>query len=212
MARGASHLAAAGYARRGQTPYCPSGTCGGITADVWEGWATEALSYLVSHRDRDGEMDHCAASPHHRWREEWTVPEFMTCLTLYAPQEGIPPPAGGFGDLVDVQVAERSRSGRVWRLVVRTTTGTFEIPGYAVRRVLRRPPARLQILRSTLFKIDVLREPGSRKPRSVVASGAGSGHGVGLCQTGAIGMARDGFSADRIVTHYYPGIDLKRLY
>ena len=46
----------------------------------------------------------------------------------------------------------------------------------------------------------------------VVASGAGSGHGVGLCQTGALGMARAGKSAEAILEHYYRGIELRRLY
>ena len=42
--------------------------------------------------------------------------------------------------------------------------------------------------------------------------GHGSGHGVGLCQTGALGMARAGKSAEAILEHYYRGIELKRLY
>ena len=52
----------------------------------------------------------------------------------------------------------------------------------------------------------------TRKALEVVASGAGSGHGVGLCQTGARAMARGGLSAERILSHYYPGTELKRLY
>jgi SpoIID/LytB domain protein len=35
---------------------------------------------------------------------------------------------------------------------------------------------------------------------------------VGLCQTGALGMARAGSSADQIVAHYYPGVSIERLY
>ena len=46
----------------------------------------------------------------------------------------------------------------------------------------------------------------------VLASGAGSGHGVGLCQTGALGMARAGAKAEEILEHYYPHIALERLY
>lgn len=187
-------------------------TCGGITADVWEGWATEPRPYLVSHRDRDQAGDHCAASPHHRWREEWSAADFLATVATYAPPEGVALPAGGLGELVDVRVAERSKSGRVWRLEIETTTGLVEVPAYSLRRVLRRPPRNLQILRSNLFKVDVRRDPRTREARAVLVSGAGSGHGVGLCQTGAIGMARAGYAADRIVTHYYPGIDLRRLY
>ena len=56
------------------------------------------------------------------------------------------------------------------------------------------------------------RDRATGRALSVVASGAGSGHGVGLCQTGALGMARAGKSAEVILHSYYPGIELKRLY
>jgi stage II sporulation protein D len=46
----------------------------------------------------------------------------------------------------------------------------------------------------------------------VIANGAGAGHGVGLCQTGALGMARGGATAEKILEHYYPHIELLRLY
>jgi len=61
-------------------------------------------------------------------------------------------------------------------------------------------------------KIDVRRDPRTHRAIAVVASGAGSGHGVGLCQTGAIGMARAGIAADHILLHYYSGIEVKRFY
>jgi len=81
-----------------------------------------------------------------------------------------------------------------------------------LRQVLRRGGNAGSILRSNLFKIDVRRDPQTRRAIEVVASGAGSGHGVGLCQTGALGMARAGRSSEQILRHYYPGIELKRLY
>ena len=58
----------------------------------------------------------------------------------------------------------------------------------------------------------MLRDPGTRQALAVVASGAGSGHGVGLCQTGALAMARLGMSGEGILGHYYPGVALKRVY
>jgi SpoIID/LytB domain protein len=58
----------------------------------------------------------------------------------------------------------------------------------------------------------VRRDPRTREALAVVASGAGSGHGVGLCQTGAIGMAKAGIDADHILLHYYRGITVKRFY
>ena len=191
--------------------YCS--TCGGITAEVWEAWPATSLPYLVSHLDH-GSGDYCAASPQYRWREEWTAEKFTATVARFAPAQGVALPAGGIGDLVDARVDERSRSGRAWRVSVVTTTGEITIPAYSIRQVLRRPSAGngSAILRSNLFKLDVRRDPATRRVLAVVVSGAGSGHGVGLCQTGALGMARTGKSAEQILMHYYRGVELKRLY
>ena len=61
------------------------------------------------------------------------------------------------------------------------------------------------MLRSSLFKIDVVREGGM--PIAVVATGAGYGHGVGLCQWGALEMARRGNDFRSILGHYFAGIE-----
>jgi len=187
-------------------------TCGGITADVWEAWPTPALSYLVSHRDRSHGEDFCAGSAHYRWRETWSADEFMANLARFGPANGVTLPPSGLGDLVDVNVIARSRSGRVWILRVTTTTSTVDIPAYVLRQTLRRGGQRAAILRSNLFKIAVRRDPTTRAATSVVASGAGSGHGVGLCQTGALKMAQGGAKDHEILEHYYPGARLEPLY
>lgn len=189
-----------------------SSTCGGITADVWEAWATPPMAYLLSRRDANGNGDYCAASPHHRWHEEWSIPEFMGNLRRFGPTFGVPQPAGGSGEFLDARVRSRSRSGRVWALEVVTTRGDIVIPAYSLRQVLRRPGNPEAILRSTLFKIGVKRDARTRRPLAVVASGAGSGHGVGLCQTGALGMARAGVKGEEIIRHYFSGIEIRRLY
>jgi len=194
-------------------------TCGGITADVWEAWPADPLPYLTSHLDRSPEgaginagFDFCATSPYFRWREEWSASEFLGNLRRYGPTFSVRLPAGGLGRLVDVAVTSRSRSGRVWRLKVTTTTGSVVIPAYSLRQVLRRGGHPESILRSNLFKIAVRRDHGSRRALAVVASGAGYGHGVGLCQVGALGMARSGRTADEILRFYYPGITLEKSY
>jgi stage II sporulation protein D len=189
--------------------YCS--TCGGITAEVWEAWPAAALPYLTSHADH-GAMDWCAGSPQYRWHETWRADEIIANLRRFGPAQGVPLPAGGPGDLMNVHVDVRSRSGRVWRLVVVTSTGDVVIPAYSIRQVLRRGGNPAAILRSNLFKIEARRDPLSGRVVAVEASGAGSGHGVGLCQTGALGMARSGASAETILGHYYPGITIERRY
>jgi stage II sporulation protein D len=189
-----------------------SSTCGGITAEVWEAWPEMPRSYLISHLDQGNGAAYCAASPHFRWREEWTATEFLANLKKFGPQFGVPMPARGPGTLVDVRVASRSTSGRVWRLEVRTSHGTIVVPAHVMRQVLRRPGKPESILRSNLFKIDVRRASGSRTALAVVVSGAGNGHGVGLCQTGALGMARQGIRGEAIIEHYYTGATIDRMY
>ena len=186
--------------------YCS--TCGGITAEVWEAWPADPLPYLASRRDREGGGDHCAQSPHHRWREEWPVKELESNLARFGPTFGVPLPKGGVGEILDVQVLSRSRSGRVWRLVVRTSSGDVEIPAYVMRQVLRRAGNPNAILRSNLFKVDVRRDKTTGQAVSVIASGAGSGHGVGLCQTGAFARLTAGARPEQVLARYYPGTSL----
>src|SRR5204863_1098272 len=108
-------------------------------------------------------------SPLFRWRETWTAQEFADNLTRHASERGIDLPARGLGEIVDVRVGSRSRSGRVWRLDVITTTGHVEVPAYGLRQVLRRAGHPEAILRSNLFKIDVRRDPASGRALEVVA-------------------------------------------
>jgi stage II sporulation protein D len=190
--------------------YCS--TCGGITADVWEAWPTDPRAYLVSVADRAGSgPDWCAASPQYRWRESWSAEQLAGTITKWAPGQGVVLPAAGVGTIRDVRADARSHSGRVWRLTIETSTGTISVPAYVIRQVLRRPGPSGAILRSNLFKIGVRRD-GAGNVVEVVASGAGSGHGVGLCQTGALAMARAGVRADAILSHYYAGTEIKRIY
>ena len=49
-------------------------------------------------------------------------------------------------------------------------------------------------------------------PQRFVITGAGWGHGVGLCQIGAAVMGEKGYKYDQILLHYYRGADLKRIY
>ena len=65
-------------------------------------------------------------------------------------------------------------------------------------------------MRSALFKIALLRD-SSGAPYAVVASGGGYGHGVGMCQMGAIAMARAGYTFEEILHHYYTGVDVRRI-
>ena len=49
-------------------------------------------------------------------------------------------------------------------------------------------------------------------PEYFIFAGAGWGHGVGMCQTGAAGMAHEGYSYSEILNHYYPQAELTSIY
>jgi stage II sporulation protein D len=175
---------------------------------LWERWrggfrrltATEVLPGTVLERLRvgdrvvalvvrrsggDGEADRRSA-----WREwvrekSWTELQGLT---------GVP-------DLQRLTVTKRSRSGRVVGLAAVGAGGqTTEWTGFEIRRVLELP--------ETLFDMHLRSE--SDGERVVHFLGRGWGHGVGLCQNGAYGLARAGMTFDRILGHYYTGIEIVR--
>jgi stage II sporulation protein D len=98
-------------------------------------------------------------------------------------------------------VTRRSRSGRVVGLLAVGAGGaTTEWTGFEIRQVLELP--------ETLFAMHLRTKPDGE--RVVHFLGRGWGHGVGLCQNGAYGMARAGLSFERILGHYYTGIEIIR--
>jgi stage II sporulation protein D len=78
-----------------------------------------------------------------------------------------------------------------------------------VRSVLR--PDLDRTLSSAAFQLTVTKGPGGEVDR-VIAAGAGSGHAVGMCQWGAIGRARAGQDYEKILTTYFPGTKIEKLY
>jgi stage II sporulation protein D len=93
----------------------------------------------------------------------------------------------------------RGSSGRVSKIAIQGDKRTIEVSGdLAIRRLLGG-------LKSTLFEVKIDGD-------SFEFRGAGFGHGVGMCQLGAIGMAGAGKTHGQILSHYYRGTHLHRLY
>jgi stage II sporulation protein D len=105
------------------------------------------------------------------------------------------------GTLQDLRVVRRGVSGRIVELEVVGSQGSTVVKGFDVRNLLD--------LRESLTVIELQRDPGGRIVSAVFA-GKGWGHGVGLCQVGAYGMALRGADYKTILEHYYPGISLSR--
>lgn len=108
------------------------------------------------------------------------------------------------GQIKDVKILSRGVSGRIIRLKVFGTKSSAIVERELnVRRLFGG-------LRSGLFVMK------AQKRNGIITSfsfeGAGFGHGVGMCQTGAIGMAAKGFAHKAILNHYYKGISIKKMY
>ena len=108
------------------------------------------------------------------------------------------------GAIRDIKIIKRGVSGRIVRMEITGSRGKAVVERELnVRRLFGG-------LRSGLFTMTVQKKAGT--VRTISFDGAGFGHGVGMCQTGAIGMAAKGHDPESILKHYYQGISIKGLY
>lgn len=186
-----------------------SSTCGGHTAGAEEVWGGNGHGHLEGHPDRLHGRDQCAGSKYYTWRAAWDGTTFVSLFGRYYPR--VYPGSGRpSGRLRDVRVTARGGSGRVTRLEIVTTDGRFVAERDRIRWVVRRDEPGEPALYSTFFDVELTRR-GADVVR-VVATGRGYGHGVGMCQTGALSMSRSGRSYREILGHYYRGAELRRPY
>jgi stage II sporulation protein D len=179
---------------------------GGKTEYVENVWGRQDAPYLISVDDND----FCSWAKNYSWEEAWDRQDLERNLSAYLDSLRLLP-ARGFGRLVDLVIKQSSPSGRIEVLEVMTDSGTYRIYKDKIRWALRRGSDPDLILPSTLFDLEI--ERGfDNSITSVTARGHGNGHGVGMCQTGAIGMARKGYSYKNILTHYYPGVNIIKSY
>jgi stage II sporulation protein D len=183
-------------------------TCGGWTAAPEEAFRTvRSRSYLRPVSDRHGDGWYCDRSPRFRWTVEWDGPALLRILRNTVPASlGIDP---AMVDAVrDVRVRRRGPSKRVAELRVTVGAGDIPVSGPDVRHVLQTPEGR--VLGSTAVELEVARRDGV--VAALVARGHGWGHGVGMCQWGAVGRARAGQDARKILETYFPGARVARWY
>lgn len=141
-----------------------------------------------------GEEAWCAKGKLAKGRFRWT--ETIRASELGARVAAEMPEVGRVKALVPKQ---RGGSGRISTLAIQGDRGTAEVSGdLRIRRLLGG-------LKSTLFEVH-------RDGDAFVFHGAGFGHGVGMCQMGAMGMAGAGKTHAQILAHYYRGTHLHKLY
>ena len=130
------------------------------------------------------------------------------------------PEARELAELRDVRVLARGVSGRAGAVALEWIDRTgrsvrTRLDGeYRIREVLHR-----KFLYSSAFAVRIERDPAKLEQstlgvpiESVTLRGAGWGHGVGLCQIGALGMALSGIDFETICRHYYPAAQPATVY
>jgi stage II sporulation protein D len=107
------------------------------------------------------------------------------------------------GKVLDLQPLSYGVSGRVYEMKITGTAASGVLKGIRVRWALG--------VKDNLFVIDK-RYDSNGEVKEFVFTGRGWGHGLGMCQTGALGYAKSGFDYRTILTHYYTGVQLTREY
>lgn len=136
-----------------------------------------------------------------RWRKETSLPDLAQQLQKYLQDKKHP--LANFKSVQQMQVVERSPSGRILKMVVQTDRGAIELHKEEVRSAFLAPI-------STLFYLDPVKKE-NQTLWGYAFVGGGYGHGVGLSQTGAYQLANLGWSSQQILNFYYPGTQIQPL-
>jgi len=178
-------------------------TCGGATANVEDVWGGDTCQYLRSVSDMaPGGSAYCASSNSFSWIESWNAGRLAAIIRQHSADGNLAPPFKG-GALRSVEVKERFACGRVKTLSVVSGGGEHVTGGDKTRFLLRRDGRGSQILRSARFNSAQI------SGGEAVIRGGGYGHGVGMCQVGAIGRARAGQNFEQILQAYYSGVTIR---
>jgi len=140
-----------------------------------------------------------ATSDFYRWKKEYTQEELAGLIRKKSGHD--------FGDIIRLEPVERGFSGRLVKLRIVGTKKTVVVgKELEIRKWLSESH-----LYSSAFVVDY---PGIHNtiPPKIRLTGAGWGHGVGLCQIGAAVMGEKGYSYRQILEHYFSGSSLHKQY
>ena len=150
------------------------------------------LSQILNHYDQE-------TTDFYRWKVRYTQEELAELIRINTKTD--------YGDIIDLIPVQRGPSGRICKLKIVGSLKTMIIgKELEIRRTLSN---------SHLFSSAFVVDKGELKdgvPQSFLLSGAGWGHGVGLCQIGAAVMGEKGYTYEEILLHYYKGADIRKFY
>jgi SpoIID/LytB domain protein len=155
---------------------------------------TELKAFLTTEGAYACRLSSFAAPTKFRWEKRFSSKDVDDKLTAF-----------GVGKVMAMTVSERGVSGRAKLLQVSGEEGATTIRGeLTIRRLFSN-------LNSAMFEVKAEKDAKGR-PTGWVFTGGGWGHGVGMCQTGAIGRAEAGQSYREILGHYFGGATVSRVY
>ncbi|MBI2342012.1 MAG: SpoIID/LytB domain-containing protein [Deltaproteobacteria bacterium] len=157
-----------------------SSTCGGMTESAVNVWGEKGLFALIKD-------PYCARSPYSAWKYSLSRRELAARLST-----------GGFQaeTIKGMTVEHRKNNPRVATLEIDAGGKKFFIQGSDFRKIVG-----FKDIKSTWFDVKI-------NGGQIEFEGRGYGHGVGLCQWGAYGMADAGKSYHEILKYYYPGVKI----
>lgn len=180
-------------------------TCGGMTDDIESVWDRKETPYLKAVTDSGA----CSWSKYYTWREVFTERQLRGRLEQYLSSDRGRDMV--ISRITDIVLAELSPGGRIARMTVVTEAGNYQFKKDRIRWVVGRTSNPDLILPSDRFDVVIDRDASGRV-ETVTFKGRGYGHGVGMCQCGAIGLARQGWSYNAILQHYFTGVELQTKY
>jgi stage II sporulation protein D len=181
-------------------------TCGGSTAEPQDVWRTAGEPYLrrVSDQIPGTARFYCDQAPRFRWTRTFDESTLRDDVARYVARLAS---GGSVGTVRDVRVATVTPAGRVTTLAIETDGHTLVLRGNEMRDALR--SASGELLYSTYFSVETVQGRGT--VQQLTLRGGGNGHGIGMCQSGAIGRARAGQDFRTILSTYYPGTTVARI-
>ncbi|MHB8146144.1 MAG: SpoIID/LytB domain-containing protein [Vulcanimicrobiaceae bacterium] len=167
-----------------------SSCCGGHTEASFDAWSGPPFAYLMG-----VVCPYCTASPYYRWQR--TIP-----LSVIA--DAFASTLAPLGTLTDVRLGAIDRSGRARTIELDAGKASTFVKAGAFRLSVgvRTVPS---LLITKLRTMDDAPRLAAGTSATLSLSGGGLGHGVGLCQWGARGMALAGHNAVDILAFYFPG-------
>lgn len=158
--------------------------CGGRTEVAENVWGFR-LPYL-----RSVDCAYCTVNPSARWEQTLPLKKLESLLKT----GGVAVPG-----LREIREGKRNESGRLTDLLLVSSRGPTVVTTVTFRKLVG-----YTVIKSTNFQVKVTED-------NAIFTGAGYGHGVGLCQWGAKQRASDGFTCREILNYYYPGALLSQL-